>query len=795
MSGESDRRVALFGSLRFRRGLFLAVAAALVAVSGAAARELPDTAAELPFRLTSASPMSGAPRFAALVDLDGDGLDECVRVDRAGDRTYWQWSVERLIERSRFPLLSVRALDQLGCAGLCDLDADGVPEAALWRQDGDRVLLTAVEVHPEREDARLDTVASFEWFVGEGVLPNGIWRGDVELVGAVDRDGDGSDDSVVVLLQAGTLGRPREILLCDARSGETVWSVRTGACPVGGSALADLTGDGSPEIVVGLEPSGMPTLEGEWSDLESRVVALDALGRTLWSRELGGAGSGVTVRVADLTGDGGSEIVAGVLRPDPRGAPGLLVFDRAGELLDGALPDVSVADIEVVGDAVFLACVDGVLRRAVLRDGSIEVRDELRVDEELRMVRLVSLRPPLSHDGVFFATSGGVLGVATLRLRPLAILATAEAGPARRDPFALGTFADGDGQRRGFAAATSDRLRFLALRRRDIGAWLIALGAAVVCLSVLGAVPRWRRASLGWLRERITPTKERGEVIDGTLLELRTGGHGKLSITRPVRYLADNLRMLGDQEGGITDSFAARYAEMVETARGGGVEALDRIRRSAERVGLAPEAAAALAESVRRLRRTLSDVRTDIPSEAESVRLANELEEASAPVTGALEEIRRQARRERSASLGACLESALRPWRAEADAAGVRFETPDLRPLRGLRVHGTSGELEHAFDNLTGNAVRALRDAVDPVLAISCIQDANEVRVRFEDNGKGIDESRHEAIFFEGVSDREGGGAGLPASREALRRRGGDVTLVRSAPGRGAVFEVRLLTV
>ncbi|MBD3368620.1 MAG: hypothetical protein GF405_10700, partial [Candidatus Eisenbacteria bacterium] len=216
--------------------------------------------------------------------------------------------------------------------------------------------------------------------------------------------------------------------------------------------------------------------------------------------------------------------------------------------------------------------------------------------------------------------------------------------------------------------------------------------------------------------------------------------------------------------------------------------------RNAERVGLAPEAAAALRDVVGELRRALAGIGSEIPPEPECVRLADRLDEVIAPVAEALETLRDEARRERSTSLGAALSAALKPWVEEADREGVRVEMPDLGPLRRLRVHATGQELEHAFDNLIGNALRALRDVTDPRLSISCLTGAHEVRVRFEDNGKGIDAERHEVIFLEGVSDREGGGSGLPTSREALRRRSGDVVLIRSAPGRGSVFEIRLLT-
>ena len=42
------------------------------------------------------------------------------------------------------------------------------------------------------------------------------------------------------------------------------------------------------------------------------------------------------------------------------------------------------------------------------------------------------------------------------------------------------------------------------------------------------------------------------------------------------------------------------------------------------------------------------------------------------------------------------------------------------------------------------------------------------------------------------MSDRPGGGSGLPHSREMIERRGGELVLERAAPGEGATFAVRL---
>lgn len=137
-----------------------------------------------------------------------------------------------------------------------------------------------------------------------------------------------------------------------------------------------------------------------------------------------------------------------------------------------------------------------------------------------------------------------------------------------------------------------------------------------------------------------------GSALRAIADALATGGHGKLVLTRPVRYLADNLRMLGDQEGGVTASFAERYALMVERARGDGISAILELRRSAEAAGIAPEATAALSAAADSLARVVSTLDTSVPDETLSVALAGDIERELDVVTDALLAIREAAMRE-----------------------------------------------------------------------------------------------------------------------------------------------------
>ena len=134
----------------------------------------------------------------------------------------------------------------------------------------------------------------------------------------------------------------------------------------------------------------------------------------------------------------------------------------------------------------------------------------------------------------------------------------------------------------------------------------------------------------------------------------------------------------------------------------------------------------------------------------------------------------------------------MRSLAAEAAAAGVTVELKVAPELAGARVVGTPQELSFILENLIANAVCALEGARERRLIVDAARDADAAIVAVEDTGKGVHPERHEEIFRRGASERVGGGQGLAGSRDILARRGGTIRLVRSAPGEGSVFEVKL---
>ena len=101
-------------------------------------------------------------------------------------------------------------------------------------------------------------------------------------------------------------------------------------------------------------------------------------------------------------------------------------------------------------------------------------------------------------------------------------------------------------------------------------------------------------------------------------------------------------------------------------------------------------------------------------------------------------------------------------------------------------------ELAFVVDNLLENAVRALDGSPDPRLEIKGETTGRHFVMRVRDTGYGIAPDDRERIFDVGASSREGGGLGLPRSRQVLRKYGGQLAVAESEPGGGTTMALTL---
>jgi PAS domain S-box-containing protein len=115
----------------------------------------------------------------------------------------------------------------------------------------------------------------------------------------------------------------------------------------------------------------------------------------------------------------------------------------------------------------------------------------------------------------------------------------------------------------------------------------------------------------------------------------------------------------------------------------------------------------------------------------------------------------------------------------------------DIPPAHGDRVL-----IDQVLENLIGNALKYVAAGVRPEVDVrGCMDNQGMVRVTITDNGIGLPEGQHEAIFAEfhrvHTTGYEGTGLGLAIARRIITRHGGTI-VARDNPAGGTVFEFTL---
>jgi signal transduction histidine kinase len=135
--------------------------------------------------------------------------------------------------------------------------------------------------------------------------------------------------------------------------------------------------------------------------------------------------------------------------------------------------------------------------------------------------------------------------------------------------------------------------------------------------------------------------------------------------------------------------------------------------------------------------------------------------------------------------------------RARADAAMASGESEPHFAIGELpSVRADPVLVRQLIDNLAGNAIKYTAPGVVPILRITAVQDEAMVTVRIVDNGIGIPEGQHEAIFgnFHRAhvdSGYLGTGLGLAICRRIVERHGGTITATDDPAG-GTCFTFTL---
>ncbi|MFN3950031.1 ATP-binding protein [Microbacterium sp.] len=147
----------------------------------------------------------------------------------------------------------------------------------------------------------------------------------------------------------------------------------------------------------------------------------------------------------------------------------------------------------------------------------------------------------------------------------------------------------------------------------------------------------------------------------------------------------------------------------------------------------------------------------------------------------------------RSTDISAVVRAAIESIAPRAADHGVQIDSSEVVQVRAVV---DARRVRQIVDNLLSNAIKYIPRGGSVAVAVQ--QDVHSVSIVVSDDGPGISTTEQGRLFerfFRGDAVRKssahGSGLGLAISRDLARAHGGEVS-VRTAPGEGATFTVRL---
>jgi two-component system, NtrC family, sensor histidine kinase HydH len=289
------------------------------------------------------------------------------------------------------------------------------------------------------------------------------------------------------------------------------------------------------------------------------------------------------------------------------------------------------------------------------------------------------------------------------------------------------------------------------------------------------------------------------------------GGHLGMELEKYLEIVLYNV--VGGITGFLSQKEETRRIELQRTARGleesymklqaqsEMILEMEGELRKAERLSAIGELGAVLAHEIRNplasIKGTAEILKDDLSPGDRKYEFLEILVKESERLNRVVEDFLRLARPQRVV-MGDCdvmeeLGNVIALVSAEARKRDVRLE---LKPARLPVVAGDPEKLRQAFLNIILNGLQATAPGGGVTITGSCEGGVDEepgwVRLSFSDNGSGMSGETMARIFEPFYTNREDGtGLGLAISKKIIEGHGGAIE-VKSKPGEGSDFQVRL---
>ncbi len=737
-----------------------------------------------------------------LFDIDGDGYQDFIRSNysyisavgytNGNTVTYYQTNFPPEFCRQGAPAFSL--------VGDLDLDGDGRTEVVVTGHTKDQSLWRFWIMDPGSGDIE----GSFDLEGGPEVRADGIWDGSYRVIGMLEFPVDGKDrTALVICVNVGFDLEGRGVLAVDPVTGEILWRYVTGPNPLDYACqVVDLDRDGNREVVFfGRAPDnlGGRKING-YSDNESRLFVLDHQGELLWTHRLGGWYGGGFMTIADLNGDGFEEIITSThTTPEVRGE--VVVWSHDGRSLARRTADSEFRNVVLVpgtesrSPRLAVASKIGAVLIFEFAPPELELVAEVKTGG-LPYINCVEDILPPAGDELVLSTQDGTTWILDREFRPLARSQGEPSGwhtnmvPWRSAPdLDLLLNESGPGFPIVFAKAPSPPLNKA----------LIATLATVALLIGTGFL-FWKK---GRATRRTDPAVMR-EVRLNLLEDLELSSHGAIAPLKCLRRLTWHLNAMTSGLGD-NSSIEVRLRETWTECKDNALPHLAGILDRARLAGLAGANVDYAARALAKVRLQLDELERERFLVSCFGAVATEMDAETAKADDALKDLRREVAEFFHTDLTPTVTRILRANSLALEEYSITVQTGYLAQMAA----GSEGDstfksnpsvtclidpkdMDFVLDNLVGNAVRSMKDASNRNLAVTWTVADGMVMVDVRDTGCGIPDEHRDRILDTHFSTRQGGGEGLPRSRKILRKYGGGLMVLETAPGRGSTFRVTL---